>query len=285
MTALLTRLANAFGAEHPAAVARFIEGMDEHALSDFLSELTVEVAARVVARSLPLAIVGALEHMDRERAKGLLSALDPRVVATLLGRMPSEARARLLAALPAKVAEPVVRMLDYAPGQAASRMDPLTPTVHQSCTVERAIAAVRQAPEHTLYYVYIVDEQHRLIGVVNMRELMSAPAGSSVAELMRRQPECVHAEDPIDGVARHPAWRRVHALPVVDGEGRFLGAIRYATFRTLEAEAGRALSGPDPARTASALAELFWLGASAGVRTAEAALLGDAPRTRKDVES
>jgi hypothetical protein len=75
---------------------------------------------------------------------------------------------------------------------------------------------------------------------------------------------------------------KVHALPVVDANGHFLGAIRYSAFRKLEAEAGRAPSGHDPSRTAGALAEIFLLGAAAVARTAESALLAPAARRRRD---
>jgi hypothetical protein len=70
---------------------------------------------------------------------------------------------------------------------------------------------------------------------------------------------------------------------VVDEGNRLLGAVRYSTFRSLEAEVGRSLSGRDPGRTANALAELLWLGAAATLRTAESALTGSAPaRTEGD---
>jgi hypothetical protein len=74
----------------------------------------------------------------------------------------------------------------------------------------------------------------------------------------------------------------VHALPVVDAADRFLGAIRYATFRALETELGHSLSGPDPSRTANALAELLWVGTLAAVRTAETAVFGGAPISEEE---
>jgi hypothetical protein len=80
---------------------------------------------------------------------------------------------------------------------------------------------------------------------------------------MTKNPDALAADTPIELILKHPAWRRVHALPVLDRDRRLLGALRYSTFRALEAELGKAQSGPDAGRTALALAELYGVGASA----------------------
>ena len=69
----------------------------------------------------------------------------------------------------------------------------------------------------------------------------------------------------------HPAWKRLHALPVVDREGRLLGAIRYGALRAIEAELGERLLRFD-ARVAPALAELCALGVAAIVSMANVTL-------------
>jgi Mg/Co/Ni transporter MgtE len=192
------------------------------------------------------------------------------------------ARARFAAALPPSKAESVSRLLAFEPDQAGSRMDPRAPAVSEHATVGQAIEAVRREPGGALYYVYVVSENYALRGVLNMRELLSADPDSRVQAVMTENPERIRAETPIESVLRHPAWLKVHALPVVDERGSFLGAIRYSAFRKIEAEAGRAPSGPDAARATSALADLFLLGAAAVARTAGGALLGSTAQHSRD---
>ena len=60
-------------------------------------------------------------------------------------------------------------------------------------------------------------------------------------------------------VLKHPAWKEAHSLPVVDGSGTYLGAIRYRTWRLLEEEASRARARRD-ATTADALGDLLATG-------------------------
>jgi predicted transcriptional regulator len=128
-----------------------------------------------------------------------------------------------------------------------------------------------------MHYVYSIDDDRHLTGVVNMRELMLAPPSAPLGTIIKRDPEALFAHDALQVIARHAAWKRHHALPVVDREGRFLGALRYSTLRAIEAEMGQAASGPDADQTASALAELCAVGASAMTRFIGAALTLEPP--------
>jgi Mg/Co/Ni transporter MgtE len=271
------RLVDAFGKEHPRDVARRIEGAQPEQTAGLLAGVSLLTAASVVAHTSPLAVTTALEHLPPGRASALLAELDPRSIARLLLRCDQPARQKLLASLSRSVAEPVERLLAYPNESVGSRMDPRAPAVPESRTVVDAITAVRAAPGSALYYLYVTDESQRLIGVLNLRELMSASGSKQLSEIMVRDPERARAMDSIETLVRHPAWRKVHALPVVDESNCLVGAVRYSTFRALEAEVGKSLSGRNPSRTANALAELLWLGASAALRTAETALVGARP--------
>jgi len=267
-------LTTAYAGQHPDAVARIVETSEPDALAEFLGHLPATSAAFVIRHASQLAIAAALAEMEPRRASETLQVLDPWSIAALVGRLDDDTRTRLLTAMSTATARQVQRLLSYEPEQIGSRMDPQAPSVLTNRTVEEVVSAIQQTPTRALYYVYVTDESQVLQGVVNMRELLSAPRSTQVFEIMTKQPERIQASETLENVVRHPAWRRVHALPVVDAQHHFLGALRYSVFRQVEAEIGQSLSGPDAARTASALAELFWLGASAVARTAESALIG-----------
>ena len=93
-----------------------------------------------------------------------------------------------------------------------------------------------------MHYVYAIDSERRLTGVVNMRELMLAPPDAPLGTILARSPEALFAHDPLEVIARHAGWKRNHALPVIDRDRRFLGALRYSTFRAIETELGRPVS-------------------------------------------
>jgi Mg/Co/Ni transporter MgtE len=119
---------------------------------------------------------------------------------------------------------------------------------------------VREASGQARYNVYVVDRTQALVGVVNLHELLLAPDGVTLADVMVPDPVRLDARADRAAVVAHPGWRRVHSIPVVDEQGGYLGAVRYRTLRQLEDELlGAAETDADAAR---ALGELFAAGAS-----------------------
>jgi magnesium transporter len=154
------------------------------------------------------------------------------------------------------------RLLENEPHTAGALMDPLVLALPEDLSAAEALERIRREPEHAMYYIYIVDADGRLTGVVNVRELMLAANDSLLRNIMAAKPDSLPAHAGREAIVSHPAWQKVHALPVVDRQGELLGAIRYEIVRRLEADLGMsARSGRDRA-TALALAELYALGIS-----------------------
>ncbi len=265
-------LANAYAAAHPTEVARLLESASDPERANLLVELEEPTAASVLAATTPRFAADALARLPHDLAARLLETLDPRAAAVLLLRLPEGDASALLELLsPARSAQ-LRTLWQYGPTRAGGRVDPRALGVPESLTAAEALRWALREPEGVLYYVYALDEAQRLVGALNLRELMRAPGEARVDAIMVRNPHRLQADDTLERIARHAAWQRVHALPVVDASGRFLGALRYAAFREIEAELGQTASGPDATRSASALAELYGLGANALLHLASATL-------------
>lgn len=186
-------------------------------------------------------------ELSTDDAAGVFRAMDPAHRDALFADLPDDARG------------PIERVLAFAAGTAGSVMDPGVFRLPDDVLVVDARGRLARAAKELLYYVYIVDREHRLVGVLDIPELMLARPRDPVSAAMHRDVERINALAPVALVRDHPGWHSFHALPVVDDDDRLLGAIRYQTLRRLERDAsGR---GPAPAQlTAGALAELFQLG-------------------------
>ncbi len=259
-------LARAYASAHPEEVARFVERLPPEEGAEVLAELEPELAAEVLSHAVPLIASSALAKLSSEAAASVLEACHPSLAAGLLFRLAHSTRARLLDGISPLRAEELRRMTDYGPRRAGGRLDPRAPAVPETLSVADVLERLRAAPAGVMHYVYAIDAERRLTGVVNMRELMLASPDAPLSTIITRDPEVLFAHDPLEVIARHAAWKRSHALPVVDRERRLLGALRYSTFRAIETELGQAASGPDTDQTASALAELCAVGASAMAR-------------------
>jgi magnesium transporter len=277
-------LVRAFAAAYPEEVARFIERLTPEEAAEVLGSLELETAAEVLSRAAPLIAAISLTRLDTEVGGQLLEACHPSLGAGLLFRMDHAARTRLLAAVSPTRAEDLKRMTDYGPRRAGGRLDPRAPALPETLSVAEVLERLRAYPAGVMHYVYAIDPEHRLTGVVNMRELMLASPEAPLSTIVTRDPEALFAHDPLEVIARHAGWKRNHALPVIDRERRLLGALRYSTFRAIETELGQAASGPDTDQTASALAELCAVGASEMARFIGAALALEAPPIERRTE-
>ena len=270
---VLLALASAYAKAQPSEVARVLESAPDIERAELLRALDEEAAARVLADVSPRLAAEALARMPHEVAANITARLTPQAAAGLLRRLsPSDADS-LLVLVPEARREQLRKLTDYGPGRAGGRAEPRAFTVPEDLSVADALQRVMREPEGAFFYVYVLGKEQALTGVVNLRELMQAPGNVRVESIMTRGPERLHASDTLELIARHPGWKRVHALPVVEDGDRFLGALRYSAFRSIESELRLAAVGPDPSRSAWALAELYGLSASALVHWASKTLL------------
>lgn len=253
------RLAVAFLESHPTRAAVTLEQMPV-------------VRASAVLRSVPPGVAAAvLRDMTIADASNCLAELPPTDAAALVAEVPAddaavmvrslrpELRNALLAALDAKVRDPIQRVLQYPGGTAGAVMDPAIFQLPDDALVADARARLGRAARDLLYYLYVVDRDSRLVGVLDIPELMLARPRDHVSSAMHRNVESLSAWAPLALVREHGAWQHYHAMPVVDEGARLVGAIRYQTLRRLEREASDRASNP-AVLTADALAELFQLG-------------------------
>lgn len=158
------------------------------------------------------AIVGAMSHDDRA---DLYKALTPEGQEALLGVLAQVERddLRRLAAYPEHSVGAIMTS-DYAF---------LSPTM----TAPEALEALRRqaVDSETVYTALVAAPDYRLLGVVNLRDLLVAGAIQTVAEIMTSAPITIRADAPREEAARLIARYDILVLPVVDAEGRMVGIV------------------------------------------------------------
>jgi magnesium transporter len=248
-------------AAHPREAAQVAERLPGAAVAELLGSTQAKTCADLLAQMSPLAARRALMAINPDRGAKIVGELPAAVAAPLLRGLPVEARVPLLQALPGTQARAVESMLRFPEGTAGALMDPDVLALCEDLTAEDAVAAVRETPHAARYNLYVLDRAQRLVGVINQRELLLAVPKALLGSFMTRSVHRLPAEADRVAVVSHPAWREVHSLPVVDRDGRYLGAVRYRAFRALE-EALRERRD-DASVTARALGDLFRTGAEA----------------------
>lgn len=253
-------LLSKFLSSHPGDAARLIDEMPLDQAVAVLNEAPASAAARTLSSMGADHAAQCLENLPPAKSSQLLDALPPGPAAAFVRRVNKEMRQALLSGMPAKSRQRLETMLRYPEESAGAVMDPLTVTLPDDITVDQARQRIRESPEHLYYYVYVVNREQRLVGVLGLRELFMNHGEDLVRTVMASKVMSLQDRDPLIAVVAHPGWREHHAMPVVTEEGTFVGMIRYRTLRRLaEAydQAGRMGGGFD---TLFALGELYWTG-------------------------
>ncbi len=260
------QLAQTFSQDHPVDAARILERLSPPDASAYLAEVPPRVVANILERMVPANAADCLTHLSAARFAQVIGAFPLDRAAALLRRVDAKDQQRLLAEAPAAVAPLLRRMLGYPENSAGALMDPRALALPEDIIVSEALARVRRAPRHTLYYLYVVNRSGILVGVLNLRELMLATGKNPLSSVMRREVVTISPLANSAAILEHPGWQNVHALPVVDNQGVLLGALRYETLRQLEGKGDLPTPAGGALSTMLTLGELCWVGL-AGVLT------------------
>jgi magnesium transporter len=162
-------------------------------------------------------------------------------MARLIEQMSHDDRADLLRQLPEPVTESLLRLVDeadrrdiaalveYPENTAGALMTTDYAWLPGNITVDEALNRLRlQAPDReTIYYVYVVDDQRRLQGVLSLRDLILARRQALVQDLMDTNVVTVHVTDDREVVAETIREYDLLAVPVVDASNRLVGIVTY----------------------------------------------------------
>jgi magnesium transporter len=139
-----------------------------------------------------------------------------------------EERESLLAALDAPTRREVAALLAYAEDEAGGLMSPRYVRLRPDMTVDEAVAYLRRAARErveTIYYIYVLDAEQRLVGVVSFRDLFAAQPDAPVRDVMRKNVISVRDDLDQEAVANVIAENALMAVPVLDAEGRIRGIV------------------------------------------------------------
>ncbi len=201
-----------------------------------------------------------LSGWSDERIAALLELLPLANAARILRVMSVSDRDRIMKLAPEARTRVLRGILSFPEGTAAARMDPDIPAFFEDSKAGRIWKRLSAYDRRLGPYIYIVEGEGKLVGVMSLRELMTAPPNVELRSVMMKPVARIEAHASDRAVIAHAAWQRYSALPVVDEAGVLLGVIRYSTFRTMET--GEVTRKPETWNSAVVLAELYWRSSS-----------------------
>jgi len=211
----------------PGAAADILEELSDEAVSELFADLGVEEAAEVLTELQPELAVGVLKELPAETAAALLQEMSPEDAADLLGEVDYDSASLLLHSFNDESATEVRRLLAFPPDSAGGLMTTDIARLPMGMTAGEAIERIRQLHEELedLSYVYVVDDQDRLRGVVSFRDLVFKRPGAGLDEVMVADPVAVLAQADRAEINELIQQYHLFGIPVVEADGRLLGMV------------------------------------------------------------
>ncbi|MHB8780899.1 MAG: magnesium transporter [Candidatus Geothermincolia bacterium] len=203
---------------HPTDLADLLEQVDSGNRNRLLGLIDNVMAAESLSEVDPDRLPEMLASLSAARAGKILEVMPPDEAADLLGILERERAESLLAMMGVEEAGVIRELLGYAKHTAGGRMTPDFIAVGGEMTALSCIELLRlRAPSaETIYYVYVVDDEERLKGVLSLRDLLQTEPDSRLDSLMITDSISVEVDDDQETVADLMRKYNLLALPVVD---------------------------------------------------------------------
>jgi len=214
---------------HPADVAEVLSEISPPEIWFLLRSLHPSVRGEVFSHLDTMKQLEVAEHLKREELALLISDMPPDDRVDLLKRLPEETIERLLPAIAQAEREDIRRLFAYQEGTAGAVMTSEYATISPDMTVSEAIEKLRrEAPDkETIYYVYVVDKERRLKGLVSLKDLIIANPFMKISDIMHEDVIFARVTDDQEDAARKIQKYDLIALPVVNGNNSLVGIITH----------------------------------------------------------
>ncbi len=221
-------LTQRFLLDYPHEAARLFESMPGPAAAALLAAQPPHAALRAWQALAPDVAATMLESLPSDLASHLLAEADPQDSVAVLLQLDATDRDARLKFLERAAADELRELLAYPEDTAGRMMDPRVSPLRSGITVADAIDRLQQIRRRGLRELFVVDDQGRLVGRVEVHDLALADRALPLADITRSVIAHVSELDPREEVVALLQTQPITTLPVVNVSGRFVGLIRQA---------------------------------------------------------
>lgn len=193
----------------------FLEYLSKEKLTDLLRYLSQDEQLRILRTIGPTRSTDILEMMKNNELSFLFAGLSKTQIDKLTMQMKKEEM------------EGIRHIMEYPPKTAGRVMTSRYLWVHQSYSVEKAIKKMKHFTNLATYlnYLYVIDDDKRLLGVVSYRDLLLAEPHAHIVDIMTNSLISVNARSKQEDVAKLIGRYDFVSIPVVDDDNILVGII------------------------------------------------------------
>jgi CBS domain-containing protein len=212
---------------HPVDIADIISQVSIKERSTFLNALDKETAGEALYELDEETRAKIFRQMEPEEAADVLEVMEPDEAADVLGDLPESEAKEILNLMEKDEAAEVQELLVHDEDTAGGLMTTDYLSFPPQTKVEEALATIRLLANEIemIYYLYILDPEEHLEGVLSLKDLILATPEERLENLMKTSPKVVLSDTGKKEVAELVSKYNLMAVPVVDEENHLLGII------------------------------------------------------------
>lgn len=212
---------------HTADIAHLLEELEEdERLAVFKIEIPPQRRAEILSYLSSPVQEALIQKMDAQQVNILVSLMESDDAADLLSNLEEDVSKKILESLPRDEKEDVQDLMSYPPDSAGGMMSSEFLSLSQELSVADAIRSIQGQDEQSVtFYVYITDDEGRLVGVLSLKQLLLSKPNSVLRDIMIRDIISVNTETNQVEVASLVERYDFLSIPVVDAQFRLVGVI------------------------------------------------------------
>ena len=212
---------------HPSELADILEDLAPAEREAVFTSLDEEVAAEALEEVEPKLQKALLEKLDEEKIADIVEEMDPGAAADLLAELPEDQSDAILEEMEPEERQEVEELLEFDEKSAAGCMTTDFVYLGRDATVAQAVQALRtfDGDPETVIEIYILDEKRVLHGAIPLARVVMAQPETRLSVLTEPRVLSCPADMNQNDLAEFFDKYNLHALPVVDVQGRMVGVV------------------------------------------------------------
>lgn len=212
---------------HIIDIFDIMENLEEDMKIQLFEVLPLDMASSILEEGSVEFFISILSKLDVEHSKNILELMSLGDMADKLSELEEEEREHIINLLNQENADYVKELLFYDEDSAGGTMTTGYISINKDMTALEAIDHMREEAEEaeTIYYIYVVDDEEKLVGVLSLRELIIARDANIVEDLMSENIISVYVDEDREEAVRLVSKYNLIAIPVVDRQEKLKGII------------------------------------------------------------
>jgi magnesium transporter len=214
---------------HPNDVAKFLQNYEIAEIVSLLRCLDLRRTAKIFSFIVSFTQMQLVTVMTDKELSKLLTYLAPDKRTDVFNFLPLARQQSLLSSLTYAQREDLSRLAQYHEGTVGAVMTSEYAALSPSIMVKEAIEQLRldALNKETIYQIYLIDEQKKIIGTLSLRELILAQPEVKLADIMWKKVIAIEVDKPKKEAIQKIADYDLLVLPVTDSLGKILGIVTY----------------------------------------------------------